>query len=298
MTNKIKFICLIVFIVSHSFLSCNNNKKQTEITSDTVAKPIPKKAAQHSVDAIKTKGTINSKTKYIDKTIYLGFQGFDGSLQPKPDTFRISKKAFLKYKNADSSLKIVYDPSKISIHKLSYTIKTAKGKTRHSLDSISKNNVGGYSNWQPYIGFYAPLKLFIIKSRAEGEFGFSKIDFIDSLNNKFYELTSNSDGEGSLPIFSKNRKFMAFFTEEDETEFPESVINITKIDQGPYENLYKNYAAFNSITWLIEDIVWIDNYSLAIKAQSIIDVNWRNKPNKYIYFKYIIPKSPVVIKFN
>jgi len=298
MTNKVKFICSIIFIVNYSFLSCNNDKKQVKINADTVVNPSPKKITQKPIDSAKTKAKIISKNEYVDKTIYLGFQGFDGSLQTKPDTFRISKSTFLKYKKADSSLKIVYDPTKINIHKLSYTIKTAKGNRRYSLDSISKKNIGEYSTWQPYVGFYAPLKLFFLESRAEGEFGFSKFDFIDSLSNNFYQLTSNSDGESSLPIFSPDQKFMAFFAEEDESEFPESVINITKIDQRTYGNLYKNYAAFNSVTWLIEDIVWIDNYSLAIKAQSIINVNWRNKPNKYIYFKYIIPKSPVPIKFN
>ena len=291
--HQIKHLKKVAFIICSLLLSCDSPKQQQHLIVNPVNQNRQNtNAIQQKADSTDKK-TVISKSKFVDKKIYLGFAygSINDSTEIKPDTSQISKSAFLKYKNADTILKIIHDLSKISGEKSSFIIKTAKGNTKYHLDSIWKES-GAPIEWQSYVGFFGPLKLYIIKDKSNGEFEFSKVHLIDSLTNITYELESNHDGSSSIPIFSPNQKSMAFFSEE--MDDPESLINIIKITKGFQSNIYKNFTAIKTKWWLIKDLVWIDDNSLAIKAEKANNSNLLDRPKQYVYFKYIIHKSPLI----
>lgn len=287
--NLIQLFCFIELLL---FLSCNNSTPTTTSQKDSLPsdKYTPKENRENIPEKIiKSPNTAQQQESVTVKdsnTIELGWQDTYDKL-PILEFENISKSKFITYKNNyhtkldTNSTKITYDDS-------TFTIKTSKSKRKYP-NRLNTNNytTKGYS--VEYKGFNNYLKLYILESiSVGGDFSFGYSFFIDSLTNKLYSLIGHSDYSFEPSVFSPNNEYMVTYV-YDLLSPHECFLGVIKISKDNGVFTYKEFASAQ--TELIEELVWINDNSFAIKINyQTYNENSKKWDDNFSYAKTILPK--------
>jgi len=222
----------------------------------------------------------------VDTTITLGWQDTYDKL-PTLTFENINLSEFLNYKKNYRS-KLNTDTSKVVSSDTAFTIRTSKSKFSFPkpppTSSVKTKNYYVY-----YKGFNDHLKIYVLESYSVGsEFTFGFSFFIDSISNVKYELIEHSDYSFQPPVFSPDNRFMITYV-YDLLSPNECFLGVIKITADKDSFSYKEFAS--ATTELIEELVWINNSSFAMKVnhQTYNEKN-KNWDDNFAYLKTTLPK--------
>ncbi|TDG35629.1 hypothetical protein EZJ43_13500 [Pedobacter changchengzhani] len=250
----IKIFALLV-IICNAFTNCKTEQKKSI------------KNEQHKIAAFKeyapaVEDTLNNRlrlgsTKLADTSEQLKFEP-------------IFKKEFEKFKELyndqiDTSKKRTIQSSKI------FSVKTKDSLYNFEQDTLN------YDSFYYYDGFIKPLDLFLVYyADSRNELGIFYA--IDGKSNNFYEISSPFDGGLIKPLVSPKLKWLLYYVNNDyETKI--SFISLLKIEQKETNIKYTDYLGYNSDKWQIDDAIWINENTFALK---VFDKYYETMPNQMI----------------
>lgn len=227
----------------------------------------------------------------VDKIITLGYQDKYDKL-PKLKFVKISANDFLKFKSRFQN-NLNRDPYKLDIENTTFTIQTAKSKLKYNRQFNDSNYIHrvGYLRTN-YIGYNDVLKLYVLENWVNtGEFTLGDSFFIDSISNIKYELVSHSDSPFEPIVISPNNHFIITYV-SDIIDDDRSFIGVIKVNENNTSNKYEEYTSVELKGMLIDDLVWINDNSFAIKInqRTYNDAN-SNWIDNFTYAKADLPKS-------
>lgn len=182
---------------------------------------------------------------------------------PKLSFEVISEKTFLDYKKRDKKTLMTSKP----IQKDSFFYFNTQSKLWFFKNMVKDWQNLNHEHWYEYMGYDRALKMYILTEYSVSEnLGFGNLMLIDSLTNTRYELISVGDGNVEIPTSSPHNRFLVYYYNY-EYEQKNSFIGLLKINnrQNPRTFLLE-HASYESTDWGIEDLVWIDDNSFAIKG--------------------------------
>ncbi|MGE8290065.1 MAG: hypothetical protein ACN6ON_00235 [Sphingobacterium sp.] len=188
------------------------------------------------------------------------------------------------YENAFSANSIVnINPA---VEKKNLVIPTGKGKLKFKKYDSSPGQGDGFRGWE-YNGYFPKLKMHILVSHHVGEsLGFSDLVLLDSIEGSQLVIASVGDGAVEIPIPSPDGGFLAYYY--NEVYAPNSCfIGILEVRKGsPFRISLSEYRSFQTEKWAVENIRWIDQNTIIVKAYTLKKVgNERSK-----LFTYYIAK--------
>lgn len=163
--------------------------------------------------------------------------------------------------------KFVKDSSRIFLKDTLFSIKTAKGIRTFNFDYGDKSSQRGFS-WTEYKGYIPDLKSYVLNDWSVSEFTFGESYLIDSLTNKKFIFQSLFDGPNEIPVVSPKNSYLISYSNamyDTEGACRLSLIKINQITDGLD---FSGYIYFESNNWSISEIVWITEYSFALKVKS------------------------------
>jgi hypothetical protein len=155
--------------------------------------------------------------------------------------------------------KAYHNPIDTSIERILHSKTGFEIKTADSLYTYKYYD----DNFGEYKGYIKPLKLYLIYS-GNGPNEIAWIEAIDSLNNKSYLIEPDSDDGLMQTRVSPGVKYILWFSNYwygDRYSF----ISIVKINHESNFFKYKDYLGHRSGEWLIDEIVWINDNSFALR---------------------------------
>ena len=284
---QLNFILVFFFF---GLLSCTpsnktdlgNNESTIDSNNTQVTNDIDKET--HLNDGFKSDQILTNKDT---NEIELGYQETYNKL-PDLEFLDIGKLEFDRYKNNYHS-KLNIDSSKVIFLDSSFIIKTSESEFKYP-NKLMTDDFTKKGHSVEYLGFNNYLKLYVLQGYwVGGDFTSAESFFIDSVTNLKYSLIQLSDFSFETPVFSPNNKYIVTYI-NDMFESPDRCIyGIIKVinENGVFK--YKEFARGSSD--LIEDLVWINDYSFAIKINHK-DYNKTKKKeiDNFTYQKALLPK--------
>jgi len=220
-----------------------------------------------------------------ETTIKLGWQDTYDSF-PKLTFENIKLAEYLNYRQ-NYSPQLNMDSSKVVASDTAFTIRTAKALLSFPRPSPI-NSVRTNSDYVYYKGFNDHLKIYFLEHYFVGaEFTFGYSFFIDSVSVVKYDLIEHADFTFQPPVFSPDNRFMITYV-YDYFSPNECFLGVIKITSEGNSFSYKEFASASTV--LIEELVWINNSSFAIKvkAQTYNEKN-KNLDDNFTYLKASLP---------
>ena len=180
--------------------------------------------------------------------------------------------------------KVENDSTRIILIDTLFTIKTAQGNRTFNIDYNQNSGNRGFS-WTEYKGYVSDLKSYILDGWAVSEFTFGESYLIDSLTNKEFRFQSLFDGPNEIPVISPKSSFLISYA--NSVYDPEGAcrLSLIKIDQTKNQLDLNGYLYFESNKWSIDEIVWINENSFALKVNSR---NYNQEIRKWVdNFEYL-----------
>ena len=250
-----KIIFYSFFILLVALFSCKNA---------TENKPVAPTA--NDQNDVNNKNII---TKDSNDIIVVGPSPIYDSL-PKLSFEAISEATFLQYKKREKKTLITSKP----IEKDSFFYFNTQSKKWRFKDKVRDWQQLNDETWYDYVGYDSALKMYVITENSASEnLGFGALMLIDNLTNSHYELASVGDGAVNTPIPSPHTRFLVYYYNY-QYELKNGFIGLLKMNnrQNPRTFLME-HASYNSEDWGIEDLVWIDDNSFAVKGYEEIYEN-------------------------
>lgn len=217
--------------------------------------------------------------KDSNNIILIGYVPTYDSL-PRLSFEKISETMFLQYKKREKKTLITSKP----IQKDSFFYLNTQSKRW-----VFKSQVRYWQHidgelWYEYVGYDAALKMYVITQNSVSEnLGFGNLMLIDSLTNSQYEVVSVGDGAVETPMPSPHNRFLIYYYNY-EYENKNGFIGLLKIDNRQNPNVFLvEHASYESEDWGIEDLIWIDDNSFAVKGYEEVYENekWVKHFNYY-----------------
>ena len=169
-----------------------------------------------------------------------------------------------------------------AVEKKNLVISTGKGKLKFKKYDSSSGQGDGFRGWE-YNGYFPQLKMHILVSHHVAEsLGFSDLVLLDSIEGSQHTIASIGDGAVEIPIPSPDGQFLAYYY--NQVYAPNSCfIGILEVKKGiPLRIRLSEYSSFQTENWAVENIRWIDQDILIVKAYTLKKVgNERSKQFTY-----------------
>ena len=241
-----KFIFYLFFIPLITLFSCKNA---------TENKPVA------LVEVISTNVNNIDTTKSNSKNIiHIGY-AYDSV--PELSFEKISETQFLSYKKWKKKTLVTSKP----VQKDSFFYFNTQSKLWFFKNQIKDWQNRNEESWYEYVGYDSALKMYIITDNSVSEnLGFGTLMLIDSLTDTHYEVLSIGDDKVTIPIPSSHNRFLVYHYNAM-YEYKNCSIRILKVNsrQNPRTFLVE-HASYESEDWAIEDLIWIDDNSFAVKG--------------------------------
>ncbi|WP_343558875.1 hypothetical protein [Sphingobacterium sp.] len=195
------------------------------------------------------------------------------------------------YKKA-SSIDIIVDKTP-AIEKENFVIPTGKGRLKFKKYDSSPGQADGFRGWE-YKGYFPQLKMHILTSNhvAEG-LGFSDLILLDSIDGRQHTIASIGDGAVEIPVPSPDGRFLVYHY--NQVYAPNSCfIGVLEVQKGSSQRIsLSEYRSFESWNWAVENIRWVDQHSIIVKAYTFKKGdNGKNKQFTY-YIAQLNTKSTI-----
>ncbi|QMV67574.1 hypothetical protein HS960_07865 [Sphingobacterium paramultivorum] len=186
------------------------------------------------------------------------------------------------YRKAFSSNHIVNKTP--AVERKNLVIPTGKGKLEFKKYSFSADQGDGFRGWA-YKGYLPQLKMHILVSNHVSEsLGFSDLVLLDSTNGSQHTIASIGDGAVEIPIPSPNGYFLTYYYNQVYTS-NSCFIGILAVRKGkaPFRIKLSEYNSFETDNWAVEDIRWINNTTIIIKAYTLKKIDNENS-KQFAYY--------------
>ena len=183
--------------------------------------------------------------------------------------FDFSKIDSTEYKNLKNNYinKIQNDSTRIILKDTLFTIKTEKGNRTFNIDHNGNSQKRGFS-WTEYKGYVPDLKSYVLNGWSVSEFTFGESYIIDSVTNKEFRFQSLFDGPNEIPVISPKNSYLISFANSIYEPEGACRLSLIKISQVKNQLDFNGYIYFETNNWSIDEIVWINENSFALKVNS------------------------------
>ncbi len=182
----------------------------------------------------------------------------------------ISKNEFSEYRKKYHS-KINTDSSKVAWTDTSFIIKTNSDK------KVYNTRITDDFPYNYYLGFLDPLNLYIV-SNIDGRNELGMLLLIDKQTGKEFYYSSGYDYPcEALCISPKNNYLLSYAN--NWAEHNQCMISVMKIVKSKNNYKLKALVSFDSDSWTINDIAWINDNSFALSVKEKIDLTNYDKEN-------------------
>ncbi|GAA0884921.1 hypothetical protein GCM10009120_35190 [Sphingobacterium siyangense subsp. cladoniae] len=171
-----------------------------------------------------------------------------------------------------------------AVERKNLVIPTGKGKLKFKKYSFSADQGDGFRGWE-YKGYLPQLKMHILVSDHVSEsLGFSDLVLIDSTNGSQHTIASIGDAAVEIPIPSPNGYFLAYYYNQVYTS-NSCFIGVLAVRKGkaPFRIKLSEYNSFETDNWAVEDIRWVDNTTIIIKAYTLKKIDNENS-KQFAYY--------------
>ncbi|MGJ1224338.1 hypothetical protein ACR78H_02330 [Sphingobacterium siyangense] len=171
-----------------------------------------------------------------------------------------------------------------AVERKNLVIPTGKGKLKFKKYSFSADQGDGFRGWE-YKGYLPQLKMHILVSNHVSEsLGFSDLVLIDSTNVSQHTIASIGDAAVEIPIPSPNGYFLAYYYNQVYTS-NSCFIGVLAVRKGkaPFRIKLSEYNSFETDNWAVEDIRWVDNTTIIIKAYTLKKIDNENS-KQFAYY--------------
>ncbi|RKF37356.1 hypothetical protein BCY89_06910 [Sphingobacterium siyangense] len=186
------------------------------------------------------------------------------------------------YRKAISSNNIVNKTPTVEGKNL--LIQTGKGELKFKKYSFSADQGDGFRGWE-YKGYLRQLKMHILVSNHVSEsLGFSDLVLLDSVNGTQQTIASIGDAAVEIPIPSPNGYFLAYYYNQVYTS-NSCFIGVLAVHSGkaPFRIKLSEYNSFETDNWAVENIRWVDNTTIVIKAYTLKKIDNENS-KQFAYY--------------
>ena len=170
-------------------------------------------------------------------------------------------------------------------------IPTGNGKLKLKKYHSSPGQGDGFMGWE-YKGYFQQLKMHILVSNHVAEsLGFSELVLLDSVGGSEHTIASIGDGAVEIPIPSPDGRFLAYYYNQVYA-LNSCFIGVLAIHKGkaPVRINLSEYSSFETDKWAVENIRWIDEATIVIKAYILKKVANENR-KQFIYYTTRLNKN-------
>jgi hypothetical protein len=164
--------------------------------------------------------------------------------------------------------KLVIDSSRIELKDTVFIIKAGGTKlalnTEYNTDYANRRNF----SWHEYRGFIPALDLYVIEKWWAGEFTTGRSLLIHRSTGTWYELTSFADGANVPPIVSPGNRYMISYSNDLFEPEGACKLSLIRIARKGKRISYEGLMEYEDNGYSIEDLVWVNDTSFAIKANT------------------------------